>query len=92
MKNNTSYTFQINLWITEKCLEGELRTNEELDFGYHVFEKNHKFFMKEDNYYRQNEIWRNKIAKFEGGRILYTELVTKNLALVKYIPEEFELK
>ena len=92
VKNNTSYTFQIKLWITEKCLEGELRTNEDLDFGYHVFEKNHKFFKKEDNYYRQNEIWRNKIAKFEGGRILDTELVTKNLVLVKYIPEEFKLE
>ena len=90
VKNNTSYTFQINLWITEKCLEGELRINEEIDFGYHVFEKNHKFLKIEDNYYRQNEIWRNKIAKFEGGRILDTELITKNFALVKYIPKEFK--
>lgn len=90
IKNNTSYTFQINLWITDKCLEGELRINEKLDFGYHVFEKNHKFLKVESEYYRKNEIWRNKIAKFEGGRILDTELVTKNFALVKYIPEEFE--
>lgn len=92
VKNNTSYTFQINLWLSEKCLEGELRINEELDYGYHVFEKNHKFLKIEENYYRQNEIWRNKIAKFEGGRILDTEIVTKNFALVKYIPEEFKLE
>lgn len=90
VRNDTSCTFQINLWLTDKCLEGELRINEELSFGYHVFESNHKFLKIEDKYYRQNEIWRNKIAKFEGGRILDTELVTKNFALVKYVPEEFQ--
>lgn len=90
VKNNTSHTFQINLWITEKCLEGELRISEELDFGYHVFEKNHKFLKIEDEYYRQNEIWRNRISKFQGGKILETELITKNFALVKYVPDNFE--
>ena len=90
VKNNTDYTFQINLWISEKCLEGELRVNKELNFSYHVFEKNHKFLKIKDNYYRQNEIWRNKISKFESGKILETDLVTKNFCLVKYVPEEFE--
>lgn len=90
VKNNTPYVFQINLWLSEKCLEGELRTSEELDYSYHVFEKSHKFLKIGDNFYRQNEIWRNKIAKFEGGKILETELVTKNFALVKYVPEDFE--
>lgn len=88
IKNDTNYTFQINLWISEKCLEGELRINEELNFGYHVFEQNHSFLKIEDNYYRQNEIWRHKISKFEGGKILDTELITKNFALVKYVPED----
>ncbi len=92
VKNNTNLTFQINLWITKKCLEGELRVNEELDFGYHVFEKNHKFLKIEDDFYRQNEIWRNKIAKFQGGKILDTELITKNFALVKYTPEEVTIE
>ena len=92
VRNNTSHTFQINLWITEKCLEGELRINEELDFGYHVFERNHKFLKIEEDYYRQNEIWRNKIAKFQGGKVLDTELITKNFALVKYTPEEVNME
>lgn len=90
VKNNTRHTFQINLWLSDKCLEGELRTDCELDFSYDVFEKDHKFLKIENNFYRQNEIWRNKIAKFKGGEILDTELVTKNFALVKYVPEEFE--
>lgn len=64
VKNNTPYTFQIHLWLSKKCLEGELRINEEIDYAYHVFEKNHKFLKINDKYYRQNEIWRNKIVKY----------------------------
>ena len=88
VKNNTNHTFQIHLWISEKCLEGELRIDEELDYSYHVFEKNHRFVKVGDKYYRQNEIRRNKIAKLESVRVLETELVTKNDCLVKYVPRE----
>jgi vancomycin resistance protein VanW len=88
-KNITPYTFQIKLWISEKCLEGELLINQELDYAYHVYEKEHEFLKKGDLYYRKNEIWRNKIAKFEGGKLIETELLTKNFAEVKYIPENY---
>lgn len=89
-KNNTIYTFQINLWLTKKCLEGEFRIDKELDYSYHVYEKNHKFLKIEGKYYRQNEIWRDMKAKFKGGQVLKTELVKKNFALVKYTPQYFE--
>lgn len=85
--NNTNYTFQINLWLTDKCLEGELRINQELDYAYHVFEKDHQFLKIDGLYYRKNEIWRNKILKFEGGKIVDTELITKNFARVTYTPD-----
>lgn len=88
--NNTPYTFQINLWMSEKCFEGELRIDQELDYSYHVYEKNHRFLKRGGKFYRQNEIWRNKIAKFKSGKVLETELVTKNFALVKYVPDDFE--
>ncbi len=89
-KNNTPYTFQINLWLSKKCLEGELRIDEELDYSYHVFERNHQFLKVGDEFYRKNEIWRNRILKFESGKILDTELIIKNFAKVKYIPEHYE--
>lgn len=44
--NNTPYTFQINLWLTDKCLDGELRIDTELNYAYHVFEKEHRFLKK----------------------------------------------
>lgn len=87
--NYTPYTFQINLWMTDKCLEGELRIDKELDFSYHVFEKDHQFLKIKDEFYRKNEIWRNKILKFEGGKIIETELITKNFARVTYIPDNY---
>ena len=89
IKNNTNHTFQINLWMSEKCLEGEMRCDENFSYSYHVYEKNHRFIKKDGCYYRQNEIWRNKIDKFKSGKILETDLITKNFALVKYVPQEF---
>ncbi len=87
--NNTDYIFQLNLWFTEKCLEGELRINQELEYGYHVFEKDHQFLKNGHYFYRKNEIWRNKILKYESGKIVSSELITKNFARVTYEPDVF---
>ena len=86
--NNTEKTFQINLWFTEKYLEGELRVNEDLDLSYHIFEKNHQFIKTDNQFFRQNEIWRNCIQK-KNGNILKTELLKKNFARVTYEPENY---
>lgn len=88
--NNTKYTFQVNLWLTDKCLEGELRIDTELDYAYHVFEKDHAFLKVDGQFYRKNEIWREKILKFESGRVIDTELVTKNFARVTYTPDAYK--
>lgn len=87
LTNRTEWTFQIRLWLTEKLLEGEIRVSEELDFAYHVFEQNHQFIKKGDEYFRSNEIWRKKIAKFRGGALLAKELIAKNFGKVMYIPK-----
>ncbi len=87
--NNTEHTFQLNLWFSDKCLEGELRIDTELDYTYHVEERDHQFLKIEDVFYRKNEIWRHKILKFEGGKRVNTELITKNFARVTYIPENY---
>ncbi|MDJ1483413.1 VanW family protein [Cytophagaceae bacterium YF14B1] len=88
-KNTTNATFQINLWLSEKCLEGELRCSKEFDFAYHVEEREHEFVKLNNQFYRKNEIWRNKIAKFKSGKVLETELVTKNFARVVYTPDTY---
>lgn len=87
--NNTDHTFQINLWFSDKCLEGELRIDTELDYAYHVIEKDHQFLKIDGQFYRKNEIWRDKILKFKSGQIVETELITKNFARVTYTPDNF---
>ena len=92
LTNNTEWTFQINLWLTEKLLEGEIRVSEELDFAYHVKERNHRFVQKDGTFYRSNEIWRHKIAKFRSGALLAEECISKNFGRVLYEPEVFEVE
>lgn len=87
--NNTAHTFQINLWLSDKCLEGELRVDSELEYAYHVIEKDHQFLKINEQFFRKNEIWREKFLKFEGGRIIDTELLTKNFARVTYAPIDY---
>jgi len=88
-KNNTTHTFQINLWFTDKCLEGELRIDSELDYAYHVMEKEHQFLKIDGQFFRKNEIWRDKILKYKSGEIVNTELITKNFARVTYTPDNY---
>ncbi|HCS20900.1 MAG TPA: vancomycin resistance protein [Bacteroidetes bacterium] len=85
--NWTNHTFQLNFWFSEKCLEGELRIDAELDYAYHVFEKDHAFVKEGDQIFRKNEIWREKILKFKGGEVVEQELITKNFARVTYEPD-----
>jgi vancomycin resistance protein VanW len=91
IKNNTKTTFQINLWITSKCLEGEIRASEESVYTYSVFEKNHRFKKEGMNYFRSNEIWRNKMARI-NGKFIKEEFICKNNAQVKYIPSQFQVE
>ncbi len=88
--NNTEHTFQLRLWISEKCLEGELRVNTELAYNYHIIEKEHAFLQIDGEFYRKNELWREKCLKFESGRVIETNFVLKNFARVKYTPEAWK--
>lgn len=90
-KNNTGRTFQLLFWLDNKCLNGDLRIDEELPYKYHIAEKNHKFLKIGDTFYRTNEIWRKKIKKIGSGDVLEEKCIQNNFSLVKYIPSEFEI-
>lgn len=84
-RNDTSFTFQIKVWLTDEHLKGEIRCNQGLLHSYHVLERNHAFIVRADKYYRQNEIWRRVVDRRTGDSIR-EELITENLAEVKYRP------
>ncbi len=88
--NPTPHSFQIRLWFSEKCLEGELRCSVDLGYVYHVFEQQHAFLKIETDYYRQNEIWRHRKEKYKSGEILATECMTRNFAKVLYQPSRID--
>ena len=88
-KNNTDFTFQLLFWLDKKCINGDLRVNEELPYKYHVFEKEHHFVKDGNNFYRRNELWRKKYSKKDSGETIEVEMLRKNNSLVKYIPDEY---
>jgi vancomycin resistance protein VanW len=77
------------LWVNYIPALTDLRTDLELPYKYHVFEKEHRFVKIGQAFYRRNELWREKYYKKRGGEIIETELIQKNDSLVKYIPDEF---
>jgi vancomycin resistance protein VanW len=88
-RNDTEHSFQLRLWLSEKCLEADLRCDKDFDFVFHVIEKDHAFIKRGDQFFRRNEIWREKCMKYQSGRVVQTELITKNFARVTYTPETY---
>lgn len=88
-RNDTPHTFQINLWLSAKCLEGELRVDTLLPHSYHVYEREHAFLKQGDKFFRRNELWRDVIDK-RASRVLRSEPIVKNFAEVKYVPAGFQ--
>lgn len=90
LRNDTPHTFQIRLWLSDKCLEGELRCEQTLPYTYHVYERNHAFIRQDGQVYRANEIWRLKLVR-PGGRELERQMVCRNYFRVLYHPENCEI-
>lgn len=86
--NNTNSNFQIKLWFTDTTIEGELLSDKNPEFSYHIIEKNHNFLKIDGEFFRKNEIWRKVVSK-KTGETIETQLMTKNFARVTYIPKSF---
>lgn len=85
IQNNTSETFQINLWLDDEYLNGEITCDKELNFHYDIFETDHMFHHQWwGGYTRHNKIWR-KITNLETKEIS-EEFVSENSAIVMYSP------
>lgn len=87
--NPTDTTFQINVWVTDEHLKGEIRSDRELENGYHVIEKNHQYLynISENQYYRANSLWREVTDRKTGSK-LDEELICSNFSRMKYLPPE----
>lgn len=81
--NNTNQTFQLIVWTDEEYLSGELRSDRELEYAYHIREENHYFNKEGSDYYRNNEIYRETVDK-KTGNVISKELINRNHSRVLY--------
>jgi vancomycin resistance protein VanW len=81
--NPTDLTFQIRLRLTSDHLKGAIRSDSEMPFTYHVFEKNHRFVSEDGMTFRENEIWRAVVDRKTGNRVTEA-MIVKNYARIKY--------
>jgi vancomycin resistance protein VanW len=86
VRNDTDATFQLLVTVGDRYLSGELRADRAVPFSYKVFAKDEAFMTNGVDVFRRNEIWRTVIDR-RTGRHVREELLKRNCALVKYLPE-----
>jgi vancomycin resistance protein VanW len=91
VRNDTDVTFQLNTWLDDKHLRGELRADRPVKHSYKVEARDEEFVRLggagDERVWRRNEIWRTVIDKSTGD-VVGEELVKRNCAVVKYPPPE----
>ncbi|HRI02810.1 MAG TPA: VanW family protein [Pyrinomonadaceae bacterium] len=85
LRNDTHDTFQINLWIDDEYLNGEILSDRESEFEYKIYETDHLIKMQPwGGYTRHNRIWRRETSLIDG--LTSETLVTENHAIMMYNP------
>lgn len=82
-KNTTNQDVQLLLWVENKTLYGELRSQQEFPFTYSITEENHHFQKENENYYRVSKIYQNKFDK-STGNLIEKKLIWDNHSKVMY--------
>lgn len=90
LHNPTTEAMQLQLWLTETLLNGELRSAAPHPLRYRIVERAARFTRSGADWLRENEIWRETYAKGEKTpkdcRKLYA-----NRVRVLYVPEAAKL-
>ncbi len=84
--NDTKHRFQINLRMDETKLWGELKTEKRIFETYKVFETDHAFVKRGEDFFRKNIIWK-RVMERDTGRFLRNEFVKANHVRVMYTPD-----
>lgn len=81
IKNISSQTLQLNLWLTDTLLKGQILSDKKSEYKYSILEKDHYFVKYKDKYFRYNKIFRT-IKK--DGILIGEEEIMENFAPVLY--------
>jgi vancomycin resistance protein VanW len=86
IRNDTSASFQLHLWLTGTELHGEWRSERAPTVRYEVYEREHRIVLEWwGGYSRHNEIHRRGYD-VRSGQLVTDELVTENHAVMMYNP------
>jgi vancomycin resistance protein VanW len=87
--NPTDLEFQIRLWLSEKFLEGDIKSSRPMEREYRIEERNHRFEQEGQVWYRKNEIWR--LVLDPGTQtVLEERLLIRNRSEVRYKLQQAE--
>lgn len=85
IKNDTTQDYQINLWLDDDYLHGEIRSNSEPAYAYEVFETDHRINTQWwGGYTRHNKIWKRVTSRCDSEST--EEMVAENHAIMMYNP------
>ena len=91
IRNDTDASFQFLVSVGDRYLEGELRTDQQPANSYHVYGDDEHFYAFDGEIFRANQIRRTVIDR-RTGATTGDELLRRNCALVKYLPEGVEIE
>ena len=83
VKNETTNTYQLRLWVDDEYLCGELRAEEQLPHTFHIHAENEFFSREDDVIYRNGQVFRDTIDRVSGNCI-DSQLIRTNHAKVMY--------
>lgn len=81
IKNTSKQTLQLNLWLTDTLLKGQILSDKRNEYKYSIFEEDHYFVKYKNKYFRYNNIFR-EIKK--EGVVVKEEKIMENFAPVLY--------
>ena len=83
IKNDTTNTYQLRLWVDDEYLCGELRASEPQSHSFHIHAENEYFSREDGVVYRNGQVYRDIIDRLTGSR-LDSQLIRTNHAKVMY--------
>ncbi len=83
LKNNTPYTFQLEVSTDEKYLAGALLCGSELPFAYHISEEDSHFQRRGEDIFRLNKVYLIAVDK-RSGDVVERKLIRQSDAKVMY--------
>ena len=81
VRNVSDQPLQLKIWLTDNHLKGQVLSEARIPEKYHVFEKEHYFVKRGSQYFRYNQIYREKKIQ---GEVIETEKITHNFAPTLY--------